>query len=82
MTTRKLKKIIKSEVAKIKMPDLSEQVTRQIQISKANRYLENKVEIERQRKKTSFRTAALIPAFSYIASDIHKSLLLQSRPTG
>ena len=38
MTTRKLKKIIKSEVAKIKMPDLSEQVTRQIQISKANKY--------------------------------------------
>lgn len=70
MTTRKLKKIIKSEVAKIKMPDLSEQVTRQIQISKANKYLENKEEIDRQRKKVSFKTAALIPAFSAIIISI------------
>ncbi len=70
MTTRKLKKLIKSEVEKIKMPDLSEQVTRQILISKANRYLENKEEIDKQRKRASFKTAALIPAFSAIIISI------------
>ena len=61
MTTRKLKKLIKSEVEKIKMPDLSEQVTRQILISKANRYLENKEEIDKQRKRASFKTRSLLP---------------------
>lgn len=70
MTTRQLKKLIRAEASSMKMPDLSEQVTRQIQISKARKALENKEELEIKKKKEAFRTAALIPIFSAIIISI------------